>query len=212
MDMPGHANGTLYEYPVIADVDGDGSTEIVLSSNNYAYSGWTGITVIGDVTSTWAPARPIWNQFNYHITNIEDDGSVPRSQQRNWLTWNNFRTGGTSLGPSDWLADLTAGPHDICVEECWDDRARIWVAVSNQGLLGTARAEAVITQSSDLTPIVTASVPELSSGASEWVGPFDVERDVWGPGSLTLRVDPTGTIEECDEANNGYDIGSWPCD
>ncbi|MBO85803.1 MAG: hypothetical protein CL927_10615 [Deltaproteobacteria bacterium] len=212
MDMPGHANGTLYEYPVIADVDNDGSTEIILSSNNYAYSGWTGITVIGDLTSTWAPARPIWNQFNYHITNIHDDGSVPVVQQENWLTWNNFRTGGTSLGPSDWLADLQPGPHDVCVKECWDDRARIWVAISNQGLLGTGRADAVLTQSSDLTPLATVTVSELSSGESVWAGPFDVERDVWGPGSLTLRVDSQNAIEECNEANNGYDIGGWPCD
>jgi len=212
MDMSGHANGTLYEYPVIADVDAAGSTEIILASNNYAYAGWNGITVIGDLTSTWAPARPIWNQFNYHITNIEDDGSVPVTQQKNWLTWNNFRAGGTSLGPSDWLADLRPGPHDVCVEECWDDRARVWVAVSNQGLLGTGRSEVALTRASDTIPLATATLSALASGEATWAGPFDIERDVWGPGSLSLRVDLVGDIEECDEANNAYDIGGWPCE
>jgi len=211
MDMAGHANGTLYEYPVIADVDADGSTEIVLASNNYAYSGWNGITVIGDVTSTWAPARPIWNQFNYHITNIEDDGSVPAVQQKNWLTYNNFRTGGTSLGPSDWLADLRAGPHDVCVEECWDDRVRLWVAVGNHGLLGAGRSEVALTRASDTVALATATLSPLASGEAEWAGPFEVERDVWGPGSLSLRVDLIGEVEECDETNNAYDLGGWPC-
>jgi hypothetical protein len=212
MDMSGHANGTLYEYPVIADVDADGSTEIVLASNNYAYSGWNGITVIGDIASTWAPARPIWNQFNYHITNINDDGSVPVHQAENWLTYNNFRTGGTSLGPSDWLADLQPGPHDVCVEECWDDRVRLWVAVSNHGLQGAGRTEVALTRASDTTPLATATLPELPSGTSAWAGPFTVERDTWGPGSLSLRTDILGELEECDEANNAYDIGGWPCD
>ena len=212
MEMPGHANGTLFEYPVIADVDADGSTEIVLASNNYAYSGWTGITVIGDSTSTWAPARPIWNQFNYHITNIHDDGSVPVVQQENWRTWNNFRTGGTSLGPSDWLADLQAGPMEVCVEECWDDRVRLWVNVSNHGLLDVGRSEVALTRSSDTIPIATATLSPLASGAAEWAGPFEVARDVWGPGSLSLRVDLVGEIEECDEANNAYDLGGWPCE
>lgn len=212
MDMPGHANGTLYEYPVIADVDADGSTEIILASNNYAYSGWNGITVIGDITSTWAPARPIWNQFAYHITNINDDGSVPVVQQDNWLTYNNFRTGGTSLGPSDWLADLQAGPDDVCVEECWDDRVRLWVAVGNHGLLDVGRSEVALTRSSDTIPLATATLSPLASGEAEWAGPFEIERDVWGPGSLSLRVDLVGEIEECDEANNAYDLGGWPCD
>ena len=39
MAQEGHASGTLMEYPLIADVDGDGSTEIVIASNNYTYAG-----------------------------------------------------------------------------------------------------------------------------------------------------------------------------
>jgi hypothetical protein len=212
MQMDGHANGTLYEYPVIADVDNDGSTEIVLSSNNYAFSGWTGITVIGDLTSTWAPARPIWNQFNYHITNINDDGSVPAPQRENWRTWNTFRAGGTVLGPSDWLADLSAGPEEVCVEECSADRVRMWVAVSNSGLLDAVATEAAITLAGDTVAIQTATVPELASGDSVWVGPFEVDAETWGPGSLSLRVDLAASLEECDETNNTYDLGGWPCE
>ena len=58
MAQEGHASGTLMEYPLIADVDGDGSTEIVIASNNYTYAGWTGITVIGDLDDSWAPHDP----------------------------------------------------------------------------------------------------------------------------------------------------------
>ena len=56
MEQTGHASGTLYEYPLIADVDGDGATEIIVASNNYTNSGWNGITVIGDSDSSCASA------------------------------------------------------------------------------------------------------------------------------------------------------------
>ena len=71
-----HSSWTLYEYPVIADVDADGETEIVLAGNYYSGdgSGWEGITIIGNDDSVagavpWVYCRPVWNQHAYHITN-----------------------------------------------------------------------------------------------------------------------------------------------
>ena len=93
-----HVHGTAWEYPVIADVDHDGNAEIILGSRNAGGSGWTGITVIGDANDSWAPARPIWNQHAYHITNVNSDGSIPTHPVENWHTWNNFRAGGTEFG------------------------------------------------------------------------------------------------------------------
>ncbi|MDP6935755.1 MAG: hemolysin, partial [Myxococcota bacterium] len=100
-----HVHGTAWEYPVIADVDLDGNAEIIVGSTNASSAGWNGITVIGDASASWAPSRTIWNQHAYHITNVNTDGTIPETQQENWLTWNNFRAGGTELGPSHWLAD-----------------------------------------------------------------------------------------------------------
>ena len=71
-----HASWTLFEYPVIVDVDADGASEIVLMSNDGQTAGWQGITVIGDLTGSWAPTTPTWNQHGYHITNVEDDLSI----------------------------------------------------------------------------------------------------------------------------------------
>lgn len=84
-------SGTLYEYPVIADVDNDGHAEIVLASNNYAFPGVTGIRVLESVNDDWMPTRSIWNQHSYHITNINDDGTVPQFEQPSWLTHNSYR-------------------------------------------------------------------------------------------------------------------------
>jgi hypothetical protein len=40
----------------------------------------------------WADSRPLWNQHNYHVTNINDDWSVPINEQNSWELHNTYRT------------------------------------------------------------------------------------------------------------------------
>ncbi|MDX9723524.1 MAG: hypothetical protein RBU37_22440 [Myxococcota bacterium] len=114
-----NTSATLWEYPVIADVNADGAAEIVVSSNDYAITacpttmtedmglddcvaarmaageiaGTHGVRVFASPTRDWVGTRPIWNQHSYHVTNISDDGSVPAPEPRNWRNpyLNNFR-------------------------------------------------------------------------------------------------------------------------
>ncbi|MBO4481097.1 MAG: gliding motility-associated C-terminal domain-containing protein [Bacteroidales bacterium] len=71
--------GTRNEYPVIADVNDDGSAEIVVcgrvSGGSQAISGQ--LVVLGGI-HTWAPARKVWNQYMYNVTNINEDLTVPK--------------------------------------------------------------------------------------------------------------------------------------
>ncbi len=67
-----HCSGTLYEYPVVADVDGDGSADIVLGVNTIAREAVgcadevrPGIVVLRERQSRWANARRIWSQHAY---------------------------------------------------------------------------------------------------------------------------------------------------
>ncbi|CAD7774595.1 Repeat domain in Vibrio, Colwellia, Bradyrhizobium and Shewanella [Candidatus Methanoperedenaceae archaeon GB37] len=84
-------SGTLCEQPIIADVDNDGHAELVFAVNNYAFPGNTGIEVYGN-DECWPTARCIWNQHTYHITNINDDATVPIVETNNWERYNNYRT------------------------------------------------------------------------------------------------------------------------
>jgi hypothetical protein len=84
---------TQWEYPVVVDVDNDGSAEIVVVSNEgYAKGTSPPVQVIRDAQDRWMPARRIWNQHSYHITNVREDGTIPQQQPANWLTFNTFRT------------------------------------------------------------------------------------------------------------------------
>ncbi len=74
-------SGTAMEYPVIADVDKDGHADILVNGyqsnnpfDNRVYCFESGGT-------PWAPARSVWNQYGYNVTNVNDDLTIPRYPQ-----------------------------------------------------------------------------------------------------------------------------------
>jgi len=79
------------DFPMFADVDQDGYGEVVVASQ-------TGVRVFG-FDGVWGPARSTWNQHSYHITNINDDLSVPFSEPDSWSVHNTYRTQTTLTNP-----------------------------------------------------------------------------------------------------------------
>ncbi len=69
---------TWKEYPVVADVNNDGRAEIVVCGKVGSGLGWVGgqLWVIGGI-HPWAPARPVWNQYMYNVTNVNKDLTIP---------------------------------------------------------------------------------------------------------------------------------------
>ena len=74
----GMTAGTWKEYPVVADVNNDGRAEIVVCGKMGSGLGWVGgqLVVVGGI-HPWAPARPVWNQYMYNVTNVNKDLTVP---------------------------------------------------------------------------------------------------------------------------------------
>ena len=73
------AAGTGCEYPIVADVNGDGSAEILVSGmldQSANLPGVGGLHMFGN-PGNWAPARPVWNQYMYHVTNVNEDLTIP---------------------------------------------------------------------------------------------------------------------------------------
>ena len=133
-----NSSGTLYEYPIIVDVDNDGSTEIVIASNDYAFHDVTGVRAFEDPGGQWVRTRRVWNQHHYHVTNINEDGSVPKNETMNWLhsKLNNWRQNVQPSGVFN-APNLVAEALASDLSTCGVERKVTLVAhVSNQGALG----------------------------------------------------------------------------
>ncbi len=82
-----NTTGTLVEYPLVADVDNDGGADIVVVSNAYSSivcpkdnSKQRGLRVFGDDQGKWVRTRRVWNQHAYHVTNVDEDGTIPKNE------------------------------------------------------------------------------------------------------------------------------------
>ncbi|MCC5867740.1 MAG: VCBS repeat-containing protein [Gammaproteobacteria bacterium] len=74
---------TQYMIPVVADVTGDGRANIVVYMDSL---GDRSVKVLGGTAANpWGPARPVWNQYTYHATNINTDGTMPAPVRPHWL-------------------------------------------------------------------------------------------------------------------------------
>ncbi|MBK8238739.1 MAG: VCBS repeat-containing protein [Deltaproteobacteria bacterium] len=93
MQVP-YRSGTIIEYPTVADIDNDGSAEILVASNTLLFGGQVEFTVraVRDVRDRWVQARRIWNQHSYHVTNVREDGTIPQHEPKHWGLLNTFRT------------------------------------------------------------------------------------------------------------------------
>ena len=125
-----HTSGTVNEYPVVADVDNDGNTEIIFGNNGTS----TGVVVLGDVNDAWVSARTVWNQHAYSIVNINDDLSIPSTPDPNWPDYNSFRQGGYgSLSPDD-APNVSLEDWGSCQSACGQD-VDLVLQVLNDGLV-----------------------------------------------------------------------------
>ncbi len=89
-------SGTGMEYPIVGELEGTRESRICIAC------GEGGSRTIGKLNifssaiehQPWAPSRPIWNQYGYHVFNINNDLTVPTSPLNNATyaegTFNNY--------------------------------------------------------------------------------------------------------------------------
>ncbi len=216
MAWSSHSSGTLFEYPLIVDVDKDGAAEIVVASNDYSgHNDSRGITVVGDATSSWSAARPVWNQHSYSISNIEDDGTIPVTQVPNWTEWNSFRAGNSETAVGFDLPDLRTGEPKVCTDECWADHIIVWFPVENGGTLDVENVPLALYSLHDEPSLVDIQgVTAVASGDAVWLGPITLNREDFGPNGFMVRVND-GSVStpfgECDDTNNEWTWSQFPC-
>lgn len=71
-------SGTGCEYPIVADVNNDNIAEIIVSGNTSYHSGNIGYgSLLAFGHPEWPSARPVWNQYAYNVTNVNEDLTIP---------------------------------------------------------------------------------------------------------------------------------------
>jgi len=113
-------NGTILELPVVADVDNDGQADVVVAANaryreclDEPGTRVSGIRVYSSPRGDWVRTRRVWNQHPYHVTNVGEDGTIPRVEESNYEAegLNNFRQNkqpGNELSAVDAVVTLAA--------------------------------------------------------------------------------------------------------
>ena len=74
------SSGPSAGYPVVADVDGSGYARILVPAGQGSQAG---IYAFGESQNAWVDTRRIWNEYGYHVTNVNDDGRIPREESLN---------------------------------------------------------------------------------------------------------------------------------
>jgi hypothetical protein len=228
-------SGTILDMPVVADLEGDGHADLVLPSTTglpmvcpteadlqlLPTPQDKGVHVLQDPQNRWMSSRPLWNQHTYHITNINDDLTVPLVEPYSWKEHNSYRKNVQGTGQDKTIPgpDLTAqavpaiDPTDGC--KTWELRARIcnrgvsWVGAGISGAfhLGDPAAGGKLICSGQtkaaLRPgrcgVVSCVFKSPPAGKIElW---FVADRDDAGASS----------VEECREGNNALHLPGYSC-
>lgn len=215
-----NTSGTLSEYPLVADVDADGYADLVVPSNSYSGISCTGtktsgVRVFGSAGGDWARTRPVWNEFAFHGTNVEDDGTIPRAELPHFdgASGGAFRSNsleGSGFGAPDLVvtvAPVCAGTYGLVAR------------VRNLGS-GVAPAGVPVSFYSGMPGQGATSLAVVAPTTSRRLYPMDAE-DVILP--LTFTPMATETVfavvdesavhvwQECRTTNNVSDVGSAVC-
>lgn len=190
----------------MADIDNDNHAEMLVTSYEDA-AGW-GLQAFEDTLDAWMDTRRTWNQHSYHVTNIEENASIPVFERDNWAVYNNYRV--NTERPEDYLPDLTMSLIRDDLSDC-PNAVRFTVRVGN-GSLGDAPAGVPVAMydgdpGSGGVLIATQPLP-AGLAAGEYVDLTFVWSPAPPPGFYDVFFivddDTAGPdmVEECDETNN----------
>ncbi len=212
---------SVVESPVIVDVDGDGLTELLVTGAASQADVGNQIGFLRAYTSStfpWQTTRQVWNQNAYFNVNIQEDLTLPISQQQHHLVGdnvvlNNFLTQhGEQLG-----ADASINSVDV---QCALNELVVTLEVCNTGDNVLSHTTPITFYTSNPTTGPTSGlatenlgviVPIDSCTFVEYTIPAQYDDPVFvvvnDDNSITLPYDlnsdfPVTNIGECDYSNN----------
>jgi hypothetical protein len=196
--------------PIVLDVDGDGSMEIVVTGGGGGPASMDQSTlyVIGPAQGRWARGRPVWNQLGYDITSIDDDGRIQPLPAPAWDTYQAWRAQPSHDGLHP---DLKVAATDSCASSCETD-GTVWLAVqvSNPGSEDSAGGTVSLHtwDGSAWSTVATTTFGAVPAGEALEGVLLEVPAGSWGQLQV-VAVD--GDSDECDFVNDRVTVVEDPC-
>ena len=196
---------TVYEYPVVADIDGDKQAEIIITGFDYdLVAGVTpGIRVFKARNGAWADAGSVWGSHSFHIDNVGEDSVVPLLETPSWLTHNTYRVQRSPLPDPLGMPDFTIGDVQL-IDQGPGRNPVVQMRVGNAGPVdaheppfvsvfrGDPANGGVLLKQTRLDTLRAARFQIVDLG----------EITLAGSGDLYAVVDQRGRAKECREGNN----------
>jgi hypothetical protein len=219
-----NTTGTIHEYPLIVDADGDGNTEILVVANDTnaasdcgaGVPARQGLFVYGDALDQWVPTRKVWTQHAYHVTNATSAGNVPMVEDTNWLQpgLNNYRQnvqGDGVFNAPDLSVTLSIG-----LDQCDRNMLVLRARITNVGALGVRPGVAVsfhqgTTAAGPVVGTGTTTVPLLPGQSTVVTVPVANPLSPSGWFVIVDGVTAPGAVPECNETNNSDATSSAAC-
>jgi len=178
-----------------------------------------GVRVYRDSLDRWVGSRFIWNQHAYAITNVLEDGTVPRTSlaELNWQVagLNNFRQNIQGDLNPDHSPDMTSGQGTFAAS-CDQGALTLTVRICNRGTNPVAAGVSVGFFDGDpdqggALVCSTATTQNLDPGDCEMVDCDWQNAPIDDPTDITVVVDYDTQRTECLETNNRASILGATC-
>ncbi len=214
------SNGVFSAYPMVADVDGDGSTELLVvanardycSSGHDGYEARQGLFVYEDPADRWVRTRSIWNQHAHFIDHINDDGSMPDAYGSWSNSHNTFRINLHGEAPLD-AADVVVKSVQVDPRHC-PPQIDLQIAVQNHGLRATGEELEVAVYDSDEGQSVAVQLEEpiIPGGTAVVEASLEVSSESTGePLTLQVVANDDGIVDDCNPDSASVVVDGVEC-
>lgn len=195
---------TVYEVPVIADLDGDKQAEMIITGYDDDLGLSTpGIRVFKARNGAWADAGSVWSAQNFHVNEINEDSTLPLIETPSWLTHNTYRVQRSPLPDPLGMPDYSVGDLRL-IDQGSGNNPAVQVRVGNAGPVdaheppwigvyrGDPEAGGTLLKEVRLDTLRPARFQIVNLG----------EIATTGSGELYAVVDQRNRARECREGNN----------
>lgn len=200
--LPEHASGTLGEYPVVADLDGDGDADLLYVSAA-GFGAEVGVRAFTSGDEPWPWARGLWSQHAETSLVREESGEVPAHPSPSWLVDDRFHAAGAPPPPYVARPALVARVLDLCELRCDEGEVELWVALGNAGTVEAPPGVQVdVIGESEQGEVLLERItwPEALPPGQLSEGRRFVLRPPGPLLGLRLDVDPGDALDECGDA------------